>query len=169
MTDLVDKVEDPKAKAFLEEFFLHRNINREVYEKIPEEKFGYRMVHTSERKSDSPRDSLIHQINVTRSYISGIKTGILHFKNHGSSMLRLKSKNELLIELDKTGEELVKILSNTDISIKTVKVSWSKKPISAIISLRGLCNHEVLHTGWNLALMDHLNIERFQALKNVWG
>lgn len=51
-----EEVSSPEAKAFLTQFFLDRAINREFYEKVPEDKFDYRMVDRPERKSDSPRD-----------------------------------------------------------------------------------------------------------------
>ncbi len=30
-------------------------------------------------------------------------------------------------------------------------------------------DHDILHVGWNLALMDHLGMERFSSLREYWG
>lgn len=79
------------------------------------------------------------------------------------------SKEELLAEFDSTGRELIELLSDPNVSGKRVKVPWAKESISAIQALHGLQSHEVLHTGWNLAVMDHLDIERFPGLKSTWG
>ena len=59
-----------------------RKVNREFYEKVSEELFDYRMVDTAERKSDSPRESLAHQIRVQREYMRAIQAGKLEF-GHG--------------------------------------------------------------------------------------
>ena len=129
------------------------------------------MVDTPERKSDSPRESLTHQIDTTRDYISGIKTGILKFKNSYEDLVdpTKLTKSQLLQLLETTEEELIRILTDPEIGNKKVQVPWSRDPIPAIASLWGLDSHEILHTGWNLAVMDHLNIERFSALKKMWG
>jgi uncharacterized damage-inducible protein DinB len=71
------RVTNPQARFFLEEFFTNREINREVYQRIPEEKFDFRMVETRKRKSDSPRKSLAHQVNVQRAYTKAAETGRL--------------------------------------------------------------------------------------------
>jgi hypothetical protein len=41
--------------------------------------------------------------------------------------------------------------------------------VLAVDMLWGLDSHEILHQGWNLALMDHLKIESFAELKAMWG
>lgn len=79
---VISKITDPQAKAFIEQFLRDREINKEFYKRVPEDKFDFRMVNTPQRKSDS---------------------------------------------------------------------------------------HEILHQGWNLAIMDHLAIERFPALQEMWG
>lgn len=63
--DLTD-IANTEAKRFLLQFFGDRAINREFYEKVPEDKFDFRIVNTPKRKSDSPRESLAHQIDTER-------------------------------------------------------------------------------------------------------
>lgn len=72
-------VANKEAKAFLNTFLMHRGINKKYFSSVPEDKYDYRMVNTPEKKSDSPRESLAHHINVESTYILGIETGILKF------------------------------------------------------------------------------------------
>jgi len=164
-------VENAEAKRFLHQFFSDRTINREFYEKIPEDKFDFRIVDTPKRKSDSPRESLAHQIDTERDYINGIKNGDLKFRVIYDDLVKpIKlSKSELLQKLQDEDNELVKVLSNKEIDKKMVIVPWAKEPIGALSMIWALDSHEILHTGWNLAVMDCLDIERFQSLKEMWG
>ena len=75
----------------------------------------------------------------------------------------------MLKKLAQTEIDLFKILCEPAVGKLKVKVPWSQELIPAIASLWGLDSHEILHTGWNLALMDLLDIERFPDLKKVWG
>lgn len=163
------KVKDPEARDFLQSFFAHREINREFYRLVPEDKFDFRMVDTPERKSDSPRESLAHQINVQRSYMKAIEVGELRFGDYYNQNLQGKSKEELLQELERADKELIDLLSREENLKKKVIVPWNKKGVRVIQMLWGLQEHEILHTGWNLAIMDHLNIKRFPALRKMWG
>jgi uncharacterized damage-inducible protein DinB len=167
----ISKITNPEAKRFTSSFLADREINREFYIRVPEEKFDFRMVDTPQRRSDSPRESLAHQIDTTRDYINGVKTGTLKFGGKYSDLENPQSlsKEDLLKKLEECEQELIDVLSEPDIESKKVKVPWSSEPIPATASLWGLDSHEILHTGWNLALMDFLNIERFPALKKMWG
>lgn len=165
----ISKVTNLEAKRFLNVFFLYRSINREFYELVPEDKFDFRMVDTSDRKSDSPRESLAHQINVERSYMQNILNGRSEFGTNNDETLKTKSKSELLKILDETDQKLIEFLSDENNLQKKVIVKWSKTPIPAISYMWGLNDHEIFHNGWNIALMDHLSIPRFKKLKQVWG
>jgi uncharacterized damage-inducible protein DinB len=106
------KVTNPKARDFLSTFFANREINREFYQRVPEDKFDFRMVDTPEKKSDSPRESLAHQINVQRTYMLAVEKGELKFKDYYNQDLVSKSKNDLLTEFEKADQELIDLLSN---------------------------------------------------------
>jgi len=167
----ISKIINPEAKAFINQFLKDREINKEFYKRVPEDKFDFRMVDTPKRKSDSPRKSLAHQIDTTRDYINGVKTGTLQFGVKYDDLvepLRL-SRDELLAKLEESEKELIEVLSDSGIGNKKVKVPWSQEAIPAVSSLWGLDSHEILHAGWNLAIMDHLGIERFPALQQMWG
>jgi len=164
----------PQAKIFLEAFSKNRAINKEFYSLVPEDKLDFRMVDTPERKSDSPRESIVHQVYVTRNYIHSVEVGEYKWSDERYEQVMKEdisgfNKQQLLVELKKTEKELVGLLSHESINSKQVKVSKNSKPISFISSLWGLNNHEILHMGWNLAIMDHLDIPRFQKLKEMWG
>jgi uncharacterized damage-inducible protein DinB len=165
----ISKVTNQKANIFLESFLTNRKINREFYEKIPENKYDFRMVDTNKRKSDSPRESLTHQINVQRTYMLAVEKGKLKFGDYYNQELKAKTKKELLSKLKKADQELTDILTDEDKCRKKVKVPWCKQPIDAVDMFWALDQHEILHTGWNLAIMDHLNIKRFPTLKQMWG
>ena len=162
-------ITNSEAKRLIDTFLGNRAINREYYELVPDESFDFRMVNNSERRSDSPRESLAHQIGVQQDYINAVITGILKFETGDDKSMKNLSKTELLQKLTEVDEKLVEILSDEDIGNKTIISPWSKIPSSAIKSLWGLDSHEILHTGCNLAVMDHLNIKRFESLKNIWG
>ena len=167
----ISRITNPEAKRFITAFLADREINREFYLRVPEDRFDFRMVNTPARKSDSPRESLAHQIDTTRDYINGVKTGVLKFniKYPDLENIQKLSKAILLEKLEEGEKDLVEVLVEAVNQKKKVQVPWAKEPLYAVIILWSLDSHEILHTGWNLALMDFLNIERFPALKKMWG
>ena len=149
---------------------MYRNINRGIFERINEDDFDYRMVDTTKRKSDSPRESLAHLIEVESCYLLGAKEGKGNQWGRTKDLaLKAKSKTYLLTLLAKKDDELITFLSNDAHLKNMVEVKWSDKPISVLSYLWAMNDHEILHNGWNLALMDLLNIPRFEELKKVWG
>jgi uncharacterized damage-inducible protein DinB len=162
-------IADPAAKIFLNHFFTNRNINREFYKRVPTNKLDFRIVDTPEKRSDSIRESLAHQIGVERDYITALDTGKLQFVSGENKQDLSLDKDELLRKIEELDAELVQKLSNNEIANKKVTVLWNRNPLPAITMLYGLNEHEILHTGWNLALMDMLHIERFPELKEMWG
>jgi hypothetical protein len=162
------------ARNFWWRFMLNREVNREFYRRVPAERLDYRMVDTKTRRSDSPRESLLHQLYVVRNYVYSVKTGVMQWGAEREALLLAPAlqtwdKKRLLAEMQRTEEELGRLLSLPDIDARTVKVPWQDEPLPALRLLDGLNDHEILHTGWNLALMDHLQIERYPALSRVWG
>jgi hypothetical protein len=170
MTDY-SKVVDAEAKVFLQQYLSDREINLEFYRRVPDEQFDFLMVDRPERKSDTPRQGLSHQIEAEYQYLQAAKNGKLQFGVETLDLptLRQKSKDELLAEAEKLDGELVAFLSDDGRIKRLVEVPWSNWPIPVVAMLWGLDSHEILHQGWNLAIMDHLNIERFPALIAKWG
>jgi len=162
-------ITNPEAQAFINQFLRDRAVNRKFYELVPEDKYDYRMVDTPSRKSDSVRESITHQIDTERDYLNAAKTGEMKFGVTYEDLSNSLPKDRLLTLLQESDNQLIEILSAEDIGTKKVKVPWSSEPVPAISSLWALDSHEILHQGWNLAVMDHLNIERFAELKEMWG
>ncbi|OIP84045.1 hypothetical protein AUK04_02770 [Candidatus Roizmanbacteria bacterium CG2_30_33_16] len=166
------KITNPIALGFVNAFLMHREINRCYYLRVPEDKLDVHLVDNERVKSDSPRKNLIHQIDVTRDYINGILTGELKHK-HKEYLDLLNpeefNKEKLILKFDESTLLLLKTLSHQDINKIKVRVKWSKFSVPALQMIWGLNNHEILHTGWNLAYMDFLGIERFPQLKAMWG
>lgn len=165
------KISNEEVASFLRTFFTNRNINKDFFKLLPNNKLDFRLVDSPNRKSDSPRESLIHLIEITRAYTDGIKTGGFDFNVSYPDLKNLVEVNKtfLLELLDNSEQDLVDTLSTLDIEKTQVKVSWSKDPVPILLSLWGMNNHEILHTGWNIAIMDVLDMPRFDSLKKVWG
>jgi uncharacterized damage-inducible protein DinB len=161
---------NPEAQRFAKIFFTYREINKEVFKLIPEDKFDFRLVDTPDRKSDSPRETLAHLINIETSYLLSAQDGQGHQWGRGKRPeLALQSKESLLQILEDTDVKLLQFLSDANNLQKVVSVKWSNHPIPVLNYFWALNDHEILHNGWNLALMDVLNIPRFAQLKQVWG
>jgi hypothetical protein len=168
------KITSLEARRFLGRFMLNREVNREFYRRVPADKLDYRMVDSKTRRSDSPRESLLHQLFVVRNYVHSVKTGVMQWGEERQRLLMVPAlgrwgKQRLLEEMRRTEQELVDLLALPDIESQCVKVAWQEEPLPALRLLEGLNDHEILHTGWNLALMDHLGMERYPALSQLWG
>ncbi len=161
----------PTARAAFSAFVLDRRVNREFYERVPEDKFDFRMVESKSRRSDSPRESLAHQIRVQREYMRGIESGRLELGALIDMEVELHTlpKHELLALLDQAGRELEQLVCDPGMEQRRIEAPWSDIPLTAGEVIGFLQMHEVLHTGWNLAVMDHLEMERFPALRELWG
>ena len=168
------RITSAEARSFLWRFMMNREVNREFYRRVPAEKLDYRMVDTKTRRSDSPRESLLHQLFVVRNYVHSVKSGVLQWGEERQQLLMPPAlsrwgKQRLLSEMQRSEQELVDLLALPDIESRSVKVGWQDEPLAAIRLLYSLNDHEILHTGWNLALMDHLHMERYPALARLWG
>lgn len=162
-------IKNHAAKVFISQFLTNRTINLEFYNRVPNDKFDYRIVDRPEKKSDSVRESLAHQGGVEKDYIQALITGKLEFTQGNDIPLKSSEKEEKLKELEELDKKLIDLLSKEEFANKLIQVPWNAKAISSITMLYGLNEHEILHTGWNLAVMDLLGIERFPALKEMWG
>lgn len=105
----ISNIKDQQAKMFINQFLRDREINKEFYKCVPDHKFDFRMVDSQLRKSDSPRESLVHQIDTTRDYINGVKTGILHFGVEYDDLIDSKklTRVKLLSIMEEGEKELI--------------------------------------------------------------
>ncbi len=166
----IEVVHHEEAEAFINTYYLHWKINRKFYELVREKDYDFRMVNTNDTKSDSIRESLVHHIYVMQKYIYALRKGKLAFDGKTDLKVDPKaSKLDLLEILDTSFDTLTELVNDEKIMSKGVKVTWNKEKVDGFGVLNGLYEHEILHTGWNLALMDHLEIPRFEELKDMWG
>ena len=163
------EITNPAAKAFLKVFLMDRKVNKEFYKRVPEDKFDFRIVDTKDRRSDSIRESVLHQVRITRLYIDAAKKGALTLDTEYADLSKNYSKEDLLKLLEENEADITELLTNDENVNRMVSSPWSPTPLAASILLWNVATHEVLHQGWNLALMDLLNIERFPELKEMWG
>ena len=163
-----DNIKNPRLKSFYQSYLKDRKIIHDFYELLSEDKYDYRMVDTSERKSDSPRETLAHILEVQLMYLNGIKTGTLEFKDMDVNHYWNMSKQELLDEMNTVDQKMLEYVNSNDFNPDSmVRAPWGDAPAMSI--LNAFRDHEILHQGWNLALMDHLNMPRYKSLKDTWG
>ena len=165
----VSSIQDPRVRAFYSLYWSQHQIILDFFTRLAEEQFDYRMMDTPERKSDTPRESLAHILYVQLVYLNGVKTGKLEFKSMGTEHYREMTKAQLLAEMERIDAEMFAYLTAEPFdSSRTVDVPWGGQ-MNAIDVLFFLRDHDILHIGWNLALMDHLNVPRFESLIQYWG
>ena len=165
----VSSIQDPRVRAFYSLCWSQHQIILDFFTRLAEEQFDYRMVDTPERKSDTPRESLAHILYVQLVYLNGVKTGKLEFKSTGTEHYREMTKAQLLAEMERIDAETFAYLTAEPFdSNRTVDVPWGGE-MNAVDVLFFLRDHDILHIGWNLALMDHLNVPRFESLIQYWG
>lgn len=165
----IPSIQNPQVRTFYALYWPQHQIVYDFFACLPEEEYDIRMVDGLERKSDSPRESLAHILYVNLVYFNGIKSGKLEFKSMGTEHYQEMSRVELLDEMERIDQELFNyLISDRFDSSQKVAVFWGgeMEPVDVLFFLR---DHDILHIGWNLAYMDHLNMPRFESLKSYWG
>lgn len=162
-------MKDPQVRFFYMMYWPQRTILHDFFAHLTEEQFAsYRMVNTAQRKADTPRESLAHILQVQLILFNGVKTGQIEFKAMGVEHYWQMSQAELLLEQDQIDQAMVDYLTSpTFDSGAKVQAPWGE--VNVVDSLFFLRDHAILHVGWNLALMDHLNLARFESLREYWG
>jgi len=157
-----------QSKGFLTLYQQQFQIITDFYSLVPEDKYDFRLIDTFNRKSDSIRESFAHVLAMNYVYLDGCKSGVIRFSIEPYSYLFAYSKKQLLTEAENFEKELMQFISAHDFDeTKLIDAPWGKTTImTALFALR---EHLILHVGWNLAIMDALNIPRFESLKKVWG
>ena len=165
----ISSIKHPQVRHFYALYWPQRQIVYDFFTRLTEEQFDYRMVDAPARKSDTPRESLAHILYVQLVYLNGVRTGKLEFKSMGVEHYREMTKAQLLAEMERIDEEMFAYLAaETYDSSSRVQVFWGGE-MGAVDVLYFLRDHDILHIGWNLALMDHLNVPRFESLVQYWG
>lgn len=165
----IGAIHDPKVRAFYSLYGPQHRILGDFFTCLPEEQYDFRMVDRADRKAETPRESLAHILYVQLVYLIAVQTGKLEFKSMGSEHYKDLSKAQLLAEMERIDERLYETLTGPDFdSDQKVVVPWGGE-MNAVDLLFFLRDHDILHIGWNLAYMDHLNVPRFESLIQYWG
>ena len=165
----IRSIADPQVRQFYALYWPQRQILYDFYARLTEDQFDFQMVATPDRKSDTPRQSLAHILYVQLVYLNGVKMKKLEFGPMGVERYWKMSRSELLAEWERVDAEMLAYLTGeTFDSTDRVAVFWGGEmnPVDTLFFLR---DHAILHIGWNLALMDHLNVPRFPSLVHYWG
>ncbi len=162
-------IADPQVQSFYELYLPQYTILRDFYIVLSAEQYEYRIVDTPERRSDTPRESLAHLLEYRLVVLNGVKTGIFEFKSMGVEHYWQATKEQLLTAWEEFERDLFDYVTASGFeSDAPVSTPWNVS-LSKVNMLYLLRDHDILHVGWNLALMDHLGIARFPSLVAYWG
>jgi hypothetical protein len=165
----IGSISNPQVRTFYALFWPQHQILIDFYTNLPEGQYNYRMVDTPQRKADTPRESLAHILYVERVYLNGVRSGRLEFKSMGTEHFSEMEKGQLLGEMERIDQEMFGALTSPSFdSGCAVEVPWGGR-MNAVDLLFFLRDHDILHVGWNLAVMDHLNVSRYPSLVQYWG
>lgn len=164
----LDSIANPDVRAFYFLYWTQRRALRDFFELLPEAQYDYRMVDTPGRRADSPRESLVHLIRIQQIYLAAVKNGTLVFSPPQHGPTTLMSKAELLAAWEQVEQEMYHMLTaDTFSNAAAVQVPWGESaPLDMLFFLR---DHDILHLGWNLALLDHLDLPRYASFAEYWG
>ena len=159
----------PKVRTFYALSLPQHRILLDFYTSLPEEQYDACLVDTPQRKADTPRQSLAHILYVQLVYLRALQTGKLEFKSMGTEGYEKLPKERLLAAWERTDQEMLDFLTAPSFdSERTVEVPWGGR-MNGIDLLFFLRDHEILHIGWNLAVMDYLDLPRYPSLIQYWG
>jgi len=162
-------IKNPQVRTFYMLYWSQHQILVDFYTMLPEDQYDFCLSKIENRNADTPRESLAHIIYVQYVYLSGVKSGKLEFSSMGTEHFSSLPKEQLITEWEKSDAELYAYLT-ADVfeSGAGVEVPWGGM-MNGIDLLFFLRDHDILHIGWNLALMDLLDIERYPSLAQYWG
>jgi len=164
----VHAISRPEVRVFYMLFWEQRRILRDFFHRLPAEQYDFRMVDRPDRQADTPRQSLAHILETQHVFLRGVRSGVLRFADSGVAHLYDLEKEALLAELERLDREMYALLTHAAFdSTATVQAPWGE--LDALNLLYFLRDHDILHIGWNLALMDHLALPRYASLNQYWG
>ena len=165
----IGSIKDAKVRTFYSLYWPQHQIIYDFYTRLTEAQFDYRMVDQPARKADTPRESLAHLIYVQLVFLNGARTGELEYKSMGVEHHLELPGAQLLAELERVDSDLYAYLTAEGFnSNHMVRVPWGGE-MNGVDMLFFLRDHDILHIGWNLALMDCFQMPRFESLIQYWG
>mgnify|MGYP000863209148 CR=1 FL=1 len=164
----IDTIATPDVRLFYALYWPQRSILRDFFSLLPEQHYDVRLVDTPTRHADTPRESLIHLIRIQQIYLAALLTRVLRFEPQQPAILSTTSKPELLRIWEQLEQAMFQTLTaDTFNPTLLITVPWGESaPVDLLFFLR---DHDILHIGWNLAVMDHLDLPRFASLNAYWG
>lgn len=165
----ISSIKNPQIRVFYSLWWPQHQILSDFMALLSDEQLDYRMVHSPSRKADTPRESIAHILYVELVYLNAVKTGKLEFKSMSTEHYAAMTKEQLLAEWEHIDSDMFTYLTSEIFdSQDQIDVPWGGK-MNAVDLLFFLRDHDILHIGWNLAVMDHLNVRRFESLIQYWG
>ncbi len=165
----ISTIQNAQVKVFYSLWWPQHQILLDFASRLEEEQLDFRMVDTPARKADTPRQSLAHILYVQLVYLNAVKTGRLEFKSMGTEHYVSMTKTQLMSEWERIDDDMYAYLTSEAFDSRCeVEVPWGGR-MNAVDLLFFLRDHDILHTGWNLAVMDHLDVPRFESLIQYWG
>ena len=165
----IASIKNPQIRVFYSLWWPQHQILLDFTAYLTEEQLDFRMVESSFRKSDTPRESLAHILYVQLVYLNAVRTGTLEFKDMGVEHYKTLTREQLLVEWECIDQEMFAYLTADRFDSQCqVQVPWGGT-MNAVDLLFFLRDHDILHIGWNLAVMYHLNMPRFESLIQYWG
>ena len=169
MQPVIGSITNEKVRTFYALYWPQHQVIRDFYARLREGQFDIRLVDRPARKADTPRESLAHILYVQLVFLNGARTGTLAYQSMGCDHYRELPAAQLLAELDRIDAELYAYLTATDFDAeRRVHVEWGGE-MNVVDMLFFLRDHDILHIGWNLALMDFVEMPRFDSLVQYWG
>ena len=164
----VHAIKRPEVRVFYMLYWEQRRILRDFYHRLPAAQYDFRMVDAPGRRADSPRESLAHILEMQHVFLRAVRSGALLFGDSGVEHLYGLAKADLLAELERLDREMFALLTAKGFdSTATVQAPWGE--LDALNLLYFLRDHDILHMGWNLAVMDHVGLARYPSLNQYWG
>lgn len=164
----VDAIQNERVRFYYRVYLMQRGILRDFFVTLPDEHYDFRMVDRETRKADSPRESLAHILHVQLNYLNAMQTGTLNFGKLEVGHYWEISRSDLIAEMDRMDEEIYAHLTGGSFDPgASITAPWGELNINDLLMF--LRDHDVLHIGWNLAVIDHLDLPRYPSLVNYWG
>lgn len=164
----IDTIHHPDVRLFYALYWPQRCILRDFYTLLPEEQYDARVVDTPTRHADTPRESLIHLIRIQQIYLAALHTRVLRFEPQHPPLHATMRKPDLMHGWEQVEQAMFDTLTaDTFNATQPITVPWGESaPVDLLFFLR---DHDILHIGWNLAVMDYLDLPRYASLTAYWG
>jgi hypothetical protein len=165
----LERIKDDRVRSSFGHYLIQRSILRDFFNNLSDDDYDFRMLENENRKADTPRESLAHTLHFQLINFSALKTGKLEYKSQGVDHYWKISRSELIAEMERIERLFFEFLTAEDFNENAIIITPWGEQWNCLDILSGLRDHDILHIGWNLALMDFLDMPRYASLANYWG